>query len=255
MNPSSSDEEDEPDARKGRSRSRIVGCIGPKGRLKSERFHVEKFHHVEFWCGDAKNTSLRFSWGLGMQQVAKSDQSTGNQVYCSYVLESHDLKLVFSAPYSSAIDQKASRTPNPHLQPSAAREFFQVHGLAVRAVAVQVSDVSEAFSKSVAFGAEPVSRPTVVADDRLGGKAAMAEVKLYGDVVLRFITLQNYSGPFLPLYEAVPDANQVLPFGIARLDCVMGSVPRLMEAVQHLARFTGFHEHAEHAAEDSSSAA
>ena len=29
----------------------------------------------------------RFSYGLGMPQVAKSDQSTGNHTYASYVLQ------------------------------------------------------------------------------------------------------------------------------------------------------------------------
>lgn len=33
----------------------------------------------------------RFSWGLGMRVVAKSDLSTGNNVFASYVLQSNDL--------------------------------------------------------------------------------------------------------------------------------------------------------------------
>ena len=52
----------------------------------SDRFQVKKFHHIEFWCGDATNMHKRFSWGLGMQVVAKSDQSTGNPTYCSFAI-------------------------------------------------------------------------------------------------------------------------------------------------------------------------
>lgn len=43
----------------------------------SDKFVVQKFHHVEFYCSDATNTSRRFTWGLGMHEVAKSDLSTG----------------------------------------------------------------------------------------------------------------------------------------------------------------------------------
>ena len=37
-------------------------------------------------CGDATTTWRRFALGLGMSCVAKSDQSTGNATYASYVL-------------------------------------------------------------------------------------------------------------------------------------------------------------------------
>ena len=42
---------------------------------------TKRFHHLEFYCGDATNASRRFGWGLGMAQVAKSDHSTGNHTY------------------------------------------------------------------------------------------------------------------------------------------------------------------------------
>lgn len=38
------------------------------------RFRMKKFHHVEFYCGDATAAASRFVWGLGMKLVAKSDQ-------------------------------------------------------------------------------------------------------------------------------------------------------------------------------------
>jgi len=43
----------------------------------SDKFYVNKFHHIEFYCSDATNTSKRFTWGLGMHEVAKSNLSTG----------------------------------------------------------------------------------------------------------------------------------------------------------------------------------
>ena len=38
-----------------------------------------------------------FGWGIGMQLVAKSDQSTGNTAFASYVLKSNDLVLPCSS--------------------------------------------------------------------------------------------------------------------------------------------------------------
>ena len=78
----------------------------------------------------------RFQVGLGMELVAKSDQSTGNPVFASYVLQSNDLKMVFTAPYSrqAAASTSASSLPAPNYVQQQAYDFLNVHGMAVRAV-------------------------------------------------------------------------------------------------------------------------
>ncbi len=43
---------------------------------------------------------LRFQHGLGMTLVAKTDQSTGNSTFASYVLQSNELVFTFTAPYA-----------------------------------------------------------------------------------------------------------------------------------------------------------
>lgn len=52
-----------------------------------DKLDAIKFHHIEFYCGDAVTTYKRFQLGLGAKLVAKSDQSTGNNIYASYVLQ------------------------------------------------------------------------------------------------------------------------------------------------------------------------
>jgi hypothetical protein len=81
-------------------------------------------------------THHSFQHGLGMTLVAKSDHSTGNSRYASYVLRSHDLTLVFTAPYSRACAAAApsSAEPLPGFDQQAAFDFIISHGLAVRAV-------------------------------------------------------------------------------------------------------------------------
>ncbi|KAJ7960644.1 4-hydroxyphenylpyruvate dioxygenase [Quillaja saponaria] len=227
--------------------------------LRSDRFSVKRFHHIEFWCTDAINTARRFSWGLGMQLVAKSDLSTGNLTHASYLLRSGDLCFLFTAPYSPSIAAGENLGPTatasiPTFDHSASRAFSASHGLAVRSIAIEVEDAEIAFSNSVANGAKP-SSPPVLLDNRV----VLAEVQLYGDVVLRYISYKvpsQRSGPnpdywFLPNFEPMDELSSYpLDFGIRRLDHAVGNVPELATAVAYVKQFTGFHEFAEFTTED-----
>eukprot|EP00897_Mesotaenium_endlicherianum_P000821 jgi/Mesen1/1073/ME000123S00247 len=217
---------------------------------KSDKFDVERFHHIEFYCGDATNVYRRFLWGLGMQLIAKSDQTTGNQSYCSYVLKSNDLIFTFTAPYAAALERKDDVKPLPHFNSEKARDFFAKHGLGVRAVGVKVKDAQEAYDTSVKNGAIGVAEPMHITDKNTGGKAVVSEVQLYGDVVLRFVSLHGYDGPFLPNYEPVEVSSKQMSYGVTRLDHAVGNVPKLLDAIKYVAKFTGFHEFAEFTAED-----
>lgn len=152
---------------------------------RSDFFSVKRFHHIEFWCGDATNTSRRFSWSLGMPITAKSDLSTGNSVHASYLLRSvsGELQFVFTAPYSPSISVP-STAGIPSFSTPTYRDFTAKHGLGVRAVALEVENAYLAFSASVARGAKPRFEPVTI-DEHV----AVAEVHLYGDVVLRFVSL------------------------------------------------------------------
>ncbi|EXB30302.1 4-hydroxyphenylpyruvate dioxygenase [Morus notabilis] len=220
---------------------------------KSDRFGVRRFHHVEFWCGDATNTARRFSWGLGMPLIAKSNLSTGNLIHASYLLRSGDLQFLFTAPYSPSIAAAAANQTTdcssaaiPTFDRAAFLSFSTSHGLAVRAIAVEVEDAELAFVTSVAHGAKPSSRPIF-----LDNRVVIAEVRLYGDVVLRYVSYKSpaVSDEFLPGFEPVAESFP-LDFGIRRLDHAVGNVPELGPAVSYVKGFTGFHEFAEFTSED-----
>jgi 4-hydroxyphenylpyruvate dioxygenase len=150
-----------------------------------------------------------------MQLVAKSDLSTGNPSYCSYVLKSNDLMFVFSAPYASSTDPVAQRElrnaqPHPGVTGAAMRDFCDKHGFGVRAVGVLVDDAEVAYEQSVANGARGVLPPYILTDDAAvttstsaasdGGSGGegyyqkMSEVELYGDVVLRYVSHHHAGG-------------------------------------------------------------
>ena len=93
--------------------------------------------------------------------VAKSDMTTGNSVYASYVLRSNDLVFVFSAPYGGGnedetaeeVEQKRSNIPHSAYDGESMIKFITKHGLAVKAVGVVVDDARDAHRKSSANGA------------------------------------------------------------------------------------------------------
>ncbi|KAG4954832.1 hypothetical protein JHK87_040426 [Glycine soja] len=58
--------------------------------------------------------------------------------------------------------------------------------LLVRAIALEVADTEVAFIASVVKGAEPTS-PPVLLNDRIG----FMEMRLYGDVVLRYVSYKD----------------------------------------------------------------
>lgn len=76
----------------------------------------------------------RFAWGLGMPLVAKSDQSTGNGAFASYVLKSNNLTFIFTAPYSRKLTLTEDDLAVPSYNHDLMYNFVNSHGLAVRAV-------------------------------------------------------------------------------------------------------------------------
>ncbi|XP_062223994.1 4-hydroxyphenylpyruvate dioxygenase-like [Phragmites australis] len=224
--------------------SRLVGHRRfVRANPRTDRFHALAFHHVEVWCADSASAAGRFSFALGAPLAARSDLSTGNSAHASLLLRSGSLAFLFTAPYAHGAD--AATASLPSFSADAARRFAAEHGLAVRAVALRVADAEDAFRASVAAGARPVFEPV-----ELGRGFRLAEVELYGDVVLRYVSYPDATdAPFLPGFEDVSSPG-ALDYGLRRFDHIVGNVPELAPVAAYVAGFTGFHEFAEFTAED-----
>jgi 4-hydroxyphenylpyruvate dioxygenase len=253
-----------------------IASLEERRRLRGIKHDSENigslgFHHVEFYCGDAKSMAHRFSLALGMPCVGETGQHTGNDQCTSYGLVSGDFRLLMTAPYSQAMaslggkpsPQDEAPNPLPSFSAAEAHAFFQKHGLAARAIGLEVRDAQAAFEKSVANGATPVLEPTIVPTCRGQQKKGatltgckIAEVQLYDDVVLRYVsypegTDRDPNMPFLPHLAPSEGTMSKRPtFGIRRIDHAVGNVPDLLEAHNRIKAFTGFHEFAEFTAED-----
>jgi len=245
-------------------RAKLVGYDNfVRNNPMSDRFDVIRFHHLEMLCGDAKSTASHLCTALGCTPLAVSNMMTGNKTYASHVVSSGSVIFACTAPYGDAppaaaatpfpVDEPspAKVLPNAAFVPATARALFAAHGLHVATVGIQVGDAAHAYERAVAGGAQPRAKPHT---DGVTG-VVTAEVQLYpgGDATLRFISGEALEElPYLPGYEAwkAPSGKRGGTYGIDRVDHVVGNVPDLLAAVDHIVGLTGFHEFAEFTAED-----
>ena len=90
--------------------------------------------------------------------------------------------------------------------------------------------------------------PTILTDRSSQKKATISEIRMFGDVVIRWMS-GDYDGPALPNYEELlPAVNN--SYGLERIDHVVSNVPNLFEAVDYLMQAIGLHEFSEFTAED-----
>jgi 4-hydroxyphenylpyruvate dioxygenase len=220
--------------------------------------------------------AYRFSSALGMPITGMTGQNTGNDRCVSYALESGNVRFLLTAPYSLAAVSKSSSSdvsvsellfdaPDtlPCFSQEEAHTLYAKHGLFARAVGLEVKDARKAFEESVARGATSVLKPTFLApcqaQKKLGKTEGcyIAEVEIYGDVVLRYVSFPDkiletsVRLPFLP--HLAPMQGKVAErttFGLRRIDHAVGNVPNLLQALNRISEFTGFHEFAEFTTED-----
>ena len=260
----------------------------------SEHLGTLGFHHVEFYAGDALMTAKRFELALGIPITCWSSLATGNDKCVTYGLEcgveddnnvepGDGVRFLITAPLSRAMQQQQQETnrnggagsnvqmtapnPLPGYDINHAHEFYAKHGLAVRAVGIEVEDANKAFTAAVDNGAVGSMEPSVIPshyDKDNKKECRVAEVELYGDVVLRFISFHvsaekngddseasSERTPFLPHLATYPSYKSSKPtYGLSRIDHTVGNVPNLLKAQEYIQKFTGYHPFAEFTPDD-----
>lgn len=245
-------------ARKIQNRNTLLAAA--KSNSLTDIIPAKAFDHIEFYTIDALSTAQRFSASLGLDVIAKSDFSTGNNKHASYLLQSQDVKMIFTAPYNiykedlSASSSYTDQTPLrfhyeqsfPSFNATAVNKFIIEHGLAVRAIGITIeslhpqSNIVSAFNTMVERGARPALPPTRVFNTSNHHEYVdLAEVELYGDVVLRLIDRRNYPRDrFLPNFQMISSNSGNGRFGIQRIDHVVGNVWRLPAVKEYIQRIT-----------------
>lgn len=114
--------------------------------------------------------------------------------------------MTFTAPFGDVNNTSNILNSNSEyagFNKEQSRSFFIKHGLAVRAVAIEVDNVIDATNEFRKNGIQIVFEPKTIYDKLGGGSFDVSEVFLYGDVVLRLLNLDNFTGNYLPNYEDV----------------------------------------------------
>ena len=166
---------------------------------------VKRFHHLEFYVGNAKQAAYFYRKAFGFSQLAYSGLETGDREKARYVLGQGRIRFVLTTPLNET---------------AAINDQLRRHGDGVKDVAFEVKDATAAFKEAVKRGAEPAVDPHVVKDAR--GAVCRSAIKIYGDTIHSFVSNVDYQGPFLPGYEPLerpePDA------GLLAVDHVVANV-------------------------------
>ncbi len=173
---------------------------------EADLFKINAVDHIEFWVGNARQSAYYWKY-WGFKPVAYSGLETGNRRYASWVLEQNKIRFVLSTPYS------------PHDEMAA---HHLLHGDGVKVIAMEVDDVEAAYRETTARGAKGVQPPAEAKDD--SGLLRSASIQGYGQTLFKFVERVDYSGVFMPGYQALPEDKTVSAVGLAAIDHIVGNV-------------------------------
>ena len=179
----------------------------PVAREATDTFPINGTDYVEFYVGNAKQTSVYYRAAFGYQLVAYRGPETGVRDRASYVLEQDKVRLVLTTPLR----------PTGPIAAHVAK-----HGDGVRDLALWVDDARQAFELAVERGASPVQEPTVLHDEH--GEVVIAGIQTYGDTIHSLVERRNYRGTFMPGFRPVETRYTPAPVGLKYIDHCVGNV-------------------------------
>lgn len=185
------------------------GNSPPTMRLMTNTWQIQRFDHLEFYVGNAKQASAFYSKCFGFDLVAYCGLETGERKKTSYVLEQGSIRFVLS----SALN------PNHPIAQSVLE-----HGDTIAVIALEVSNLKAVYQHAIDQGAIEAIPPTIQEDDR--GLFRFAAIRCFGDTLIKFIDRSNYpSSFFAPSYKNSVVKSSV-SFGLERIDHLVGNVER-----------------------------
>ncbi len=181
--------------------------------------------HVEFFVGNARQAAYYYRAAFGMSLVAYAGPETGRRDRASYVLQQGKVRFVLTTPL---------RPDNP------IAEHIARHGDGVHSIALWVDDARQSWIETTQRGGRSVMEPTETSDEH--GSAVVSAIAAYGDTLHTFVERKDYTGPFLPGYEAVTEDPVARPVGLLHIDHCVGNVGwnAMNEWVQFYEKVMGF---------------
>jgi 4-hydroxyphenylpyruvate dioxygenase len=193
----------------------------PAAEKPVDTFPINGTDYIEFYVGNAKQSSVYYRTTFGFRLVAYRGPETGTRDRASYVLEQNKVRLVLTTPLR----------PDGFIADHVAR-----HGDGVRDLALWVDDATDAFKKAVERGATPVQEPTRTSDEN--GEVVTAAIQTYGETIHSLVERRNYRGAFMPGFVAVESRYAPAPVGLMYVDHCVGNVE-----LGAMNKWVAFYEH------------
>ena len=158
------------------------------------------------WEREAGRLLLRERLRLHAHRLRRPE--TGVRDRASYALEQGDIRFVLTSGLRA--DSEICK-------------WAATKGDSVRDVALAVPDASNAYRQAVQRGARGVAEPHWVEDEH--GRVELAAIATYGDNIHTFVNRSEYSGPYLPGYQAVSPngGGPTRGVGLISIDHVVGT--------------------------------
>jgi 4-hydroxyphenylpyruvate dioxygenase len=164
--------------------------------------------YIEFYVGNAKQSSYYYQAAWGYELVAYSGLETGDKEKTSYVLQQGKARIVLTTAH------------NPEHPIS---KHVLKHGDGVKVLALWVDDAEKSFNETVKRGAIPAIKPQTATDKY--GEVKTASINTYGETIHTFVERKNYKGAFLPGYKEAKSLFKIKPVGLKFIDHCVGNVP------------------------------
>ncbi|MBK9256217.1 MAG: 4-hydroxyphenylpyruvate dioxygenase [Saprospiraceae bacterium] len=178
-----------------------------KPEQQTDTFPINGTDFIEFYVGNAKQTSLYYQHCFGFELIAYKGPETGSRDVVSYVLQQGKIRFVIT----SALD------PNHEIL-----QHVSKHGDGVKVLALWVDDAEDAYFKALERGAESAFEPVTLSDEF--GSVKLAAIKTYGETIHTLVERSEYTGAFMPGYVPRKSEYTPKPIGLKYVDHCVGNV-------------------------------
>ena len=188
---------------------------------------VHGIDHLELFVGNAAQAAYYYTRAYGFTETAYSGLETGSRDRVSRVLQQGRIRLVLTGTLTG--DDEIA-------------EHHKRHGDGVHSIALSVPDAAAAYEHAVAHGARGLQTPYELSDKH--GTVRLASVATYGETRHLFVERGDYSGAFLPGFEARGTALSGPSGLLVGIDHVVGNVElgHMEEWVHYYERVFGMTE-------------
>ncbi|MGQ0649457.1 MAG: 4-hydroxyphenylpyruvate dioxygenase [Gemmatimonadaceae bacterium] len=191
-----------------------------------DTFPINGTDYIEFYVGNAKQSSHFYRTAFGFELVGYRGPETGVRDRASYLLVQDKLRFVYTTPMGPE---------------SPIAQHVDLHGDGVRDIAFWVDDARTAYAKAIERGAQSAYEPTVLEDDH--GHIVAAGIRTYGDTIHSIVERRNYRGLFMPGFVPAGSAYKPTSIGLKYVDHCVGNVElgKMNPWVDFYSTVLGFH--------------